>query len=288
VPGRPADQGRGWTALATPARIVAGVTPGQRVLPSPIGASAFPRLATSACLHRHQGDEREREPVEHQHGGPVGEPQAEQPVVQVARYRAGQTQQPAYASWRGGTTATRSSASGGACRGQPYAGRRRGGRTLLHRDGRGGRGAGPRRDGRALRDRSRGSPDPAARPRDAGKIRDAGGVGRKGHQPVLGSVPRPGRDGSAQLAHAVSPRVLPHASRPALRLAVPAPSLRTRPTSSPTSSARRPTAVARRSFSSRDASRRTRPPSPTWTAPITAAGRSSAWTPGKPRSRSSR
>jgi hypothetical protein len=172
--------------------------------------------------------------------------------------------------------------------GQPYPGRRRGGRTLLHRDGRGGRGAGPRRDGRALRDRSRGSPDPAARPRDAGKIRDAGGVGRKGHQPVLGSVPRPGRDGSAQLAHAVSPRVLPHASRPALRLAVPAPSLRTRPTSSPTSSARRPTAVARRSFSSRDASRRTRPPSPTWTAPITAAGRSSAWTPGKPRSRSSR
>ena len=52
--------------------------------------------------------------------------------------------------------------------------------------------------------------------------------------------------------------------------------------------ARRPTAVARRSFSSRDASRRTRPPSPTWTAPVTAAGRSSAWTPGKPRSRSSR
>jgi len=35
----------------------------------------------------------------------------------------------------------------------------------------------------------------------------------------------------------------------------------------------------RRSFSSRDASRRTRPPSPTWTAPVTAAGRSSAWTP---------
>jgi len=59
----------------------------------------IPETGTSACLHRHQGDERqrEREPVEHQHRGPVGEPQAEQPVVQVARYRAGQTQRPAYA-----------------------------------------------------------------------------------------------------------------------------------------------------------------------------------------------
>ena len=58
---------------------------------------------------------------------------------------------------------------------------------------------------------------PRGRPH-AGQVRDAGGVGRQGHQPLLGDVPHQGRQGRAGPARPVPSRVLPHARGAPVRL----------------------------------------------------------------------